>query len=354
VADVPGSGGCGAADLAPPLGVLDLADIIAFVGAFTLGGRGGGPRAAVGRARPRGYHGVRWRVHRGVPVMALGPRSGTGFTLIELLVVIAMIGLLLGLLLPALGGARRTASRVVCLSNQRQMMLAATLYTDAHRGHFMPALFTDFASDPARRAGWDFVEVYAAGGVRTEAGALWDGTDAGDVMQCPSMEGGDNWTLEVGGRPPATGYNYNTSYLGGPTIGADPAHPAGDGPRWSSDGDPIAASARLGEVGDPSWTVVFGDGGFAGGSGGAVLGANKFMRAPLAGTRDSDIGRAAHGAGAQAFLHGGASNGVMADGHARSFRAAHRETYAEAAALLAPGTGFLSAGNGIYDLSPGR
>ena len=62
--------------------------------------------------------------------------------------MIATVSLLVGLLLPALGGARTSASRVLCLSNQRQMMLAATLYTDDHSGHFMPALYTDFASVP--------------------------------------------------------------------------------------------------------------------------------------------------------------------------------------------------------------
>jgi prepilin-type N-terminal cleavage/methylation domain-containing protein len=44
-----------------------------------------------------------------------------GFTLIELLVVISIIGMLAGLLLPAINSARETGKRGACISNQRQI-----------------------------------------------------------------------------------------------------------------------------------------------------------------------------------------------------------------------------------------
>jgi prepilin-type N-terminal cleavage/methylation domain-containing protein/prepilin-type processing-associated H-X9-DG protein len=79
---------------------------------------------------------------RGVSGRAIGAgrwrAPPQGFTVVELLVVVSIIGILVGLLMPAVQAARESGRRTQCANNVRQLGLAAHSYHAAQRS-FPPA-----------------------------------------------------------------------------------------------------------------------------------------------------------------------------------------------------------------------
>ncbi len=63
-------------------------------------------------------------------VMRTKSQPANGFTLLELLAVVGVIALLAALLLPALGRAKDSGHRTVCLNNLKQLVLAVRMYAD--------------------------------------------------------------------------------------------------------------------------------------------------------------------------------------------------------------------------------
>ena len=76
--------------------------------------------------------------------------STKGFTLIELLVVIAIIAVLAAILFPVFARAREKARQSTCISNQRQIAAAITMFAQDHEETFpnTATLWSDINADP--------------------------------------------------------------------------------------------------------------------------------------------------------------------------------------------------------------
>jgi prepilin-type N-terminal cleavage/methylation domain-containing protein/prepilin-type processing-associated H-X9-DG protein len=280
------------------------------------------------------------------------PKSKKAFTLIELLVVISVMALLMGILMPALSKAREQGSRVYCLSNLRQMAMAASTYAQNCDDYCPIAHYSGKTSTEIWGYNWDFTTIKntSTGKMDVAVGTMWQGQAIEKIHQCPSFKGGS-----ITSSNPFSGYNYNTSYIG-----------HGEDERVSSSyfgevrtariklfagvfiNKKIVMPVKINKVRHPSRCALFGDGGFNDDT-------NKFMRAPWRWEGDTDNNLKA--AGAQAYRHAGMTNVAWCDGHAGSQKELYTETLANEKIKLERynasaknKVGFLSPDNSLYDL----
>lgn len=238
------------------------------------------------------------------------------FSLIELLVVVAILAVLASLLLPALSRSKETAASAKCLSNLRQMAIAAHFYVNDNSGSYPIAYYQNVQNGVVHSYNWDLTTI-AGNPDKVIPGLLWQEQGAEKIQQCPSFTGRANWLSD-----PHTGYNYNISYIG------------------HGQNENIPEPAKAAAVRKSSATVLFGDGQYS-------AGANKFMRAPWPNPGDESFN--ARWAGTQGFRHRKRSNAAFCDGHAESLRGRFTENQ-NGPGKVAGGTGFLSPDNSLYDL----
>ena len=123
------------------------------------------------------------------------------FTLVELLVVISIIALLLGIMAPTLGKAKRKAQQVVCMSNLKQIYLAFELYTHDHDNTY-PCAKDGAMPWPWMGRGWrPLIEPYLATVVDTNSPS---------ILLCPV----DKKSVE---KYESTSYAYSMSFYHSPS-----------------------------------------------------------------------------------------------------------------------------------------
>lgn len=148
------------------------------------------------------------RANAGAGRTAVVAPSARGVTLVDVLVSISVIGLLIGLMVPAISSVRDVTTRTLCSSNIRQLGLGVVMYADDYNGRMPSTAYVpvgventlDAETVILRRDSMSPIPPSHHGSVATIGigHSKWDGIgllfranylDAAGVFYCPAHEG---------------------------------------------------------------------------------------------------------------------------------------------------------------------
>lgn len=286
------------------------------------------------------------------------PALRPAFTLIELLVVIAVLAILVGLLLPALAGAKEAARGSVCASNIRQLMIATDSYA-TDRADRLPPGSPDSIANLVR---WHGSRTSINAAFTPDGGTLSDYLGSGDsggasraVRSCPAFApiaaALAASPLSAGFERSAGGYGYNNVFCGTDRSlsGIDPASSR---EAWSVATDKLGSPRA--RFSSPTATLVFADGAIADGNG--VPGSDGIAEYSFAEPRFWPDLPAARADPSLHFRHGGktrrAASVAWLDGHVSP----ERMTFTWSSGVYAADAGALGIGwigksddNAVFD-----
>lgn len=187
--------------------------------------------------------------------------SRKAFTLIELLVVIAIIAILAAILFPVFAQAKVAAKKISCVSNVKQMAVAAQLYLGDYDDHYpVNSVSSPSGFTYSNTSYWYFGLVFESGSLavlRPEAGLLYPYQKSGPIVACPDSNnltpgtGGAPFTIDASNAP--LGYDKNVLIVFSQSTGTGSYGPFRSATAW----DDVANSILVADASFNAQTSSF-------------------------------------------------------------------------------------------------